>query len=457
MKKKKNSLPRNRQNLGSCLREIFTPGMWKELHGRCAAYERQRQRWSVQPVVLSMLSALLSRPGSLRERFEEGREVCTALMPKRRRGGKTPEGFLKALTKFPVEGIGVLRERIQEYVREGGRDPARIGRHVVYGLDGSNQELPRTEANVERYGGATKEPPLPQRLTVTAVALGQRMLWDWACGAGTDSERALALEISKRLPKGCLQVGDAGFVGYQWCAQALEKGRHMLMRVGSNVQLLTEKEWRVEEKGGWVWLWPKRPRVQQLPPLKLRLIKLELKKGRGRKKKKQQTNAMWLLTDLSELALTKEEAREIYYRRYGGNEITFRSWKRTLDSAKQLSRRPALAEREGHFSLLALMILQALGLRARARNRKNARFVSVAKAQRVWRKAARAQTRQKNARWLRTALSEAVVDDYQRVAPKVKRVWPKRKSHREPGTPNLLRLRMPLKRLGMQRLCATGT
>ena len=400
----------------------------------------------------------LSRPGSFRDRFEEGREFCTALLPKRRRGGSTAEGFLKALAQFPVAGLGDARERMQEYVLERGIDPARMGRYLVFGLDGSKQNLPRTEANVDRFGGATKEPPLPQRLTVAAVAMGRRMLWDWESGAGTDSERSLALEISSRLPEGCLQVVDAGFVGYRWCRQAMEESRHVLMRVGSNIQLLAEKGWKAEEQGGWVWLWPKEPQAQALPPLKLRLIKLECKQGRKKRgKKKPQTKVMWLLTDLPESGLSKDEARKIYHRRYAGNEITFRSWKCTLNSSTQLSRTPALAEREGQLSLLALMLLQAMTLEARKRHRKKAGVISVAQAQRQWRKAARDQTRQKSTGWFREALSAAVVDSYRRKAPKVKRIWPKRKGHRIPGTPNFLKLTQALKRLGIERLRETGT
>lgn len=450
----------DRKSLGACLREIFTNGAWMKLHRRCREFERQRSRWSVQPLLVTGISALLSRPGSWRDRFEEGREFCSALLPKRRRGGSTAEGFLKALAHFPLEGMEVMRERIQEYVLERGIKPAQMGRHVVFGLDGSKQNLPRTEANIKRYGGGTKEPPLPQRLTVAAVAMGRRMLWDWECGAGTDSERGLALKISKRLPRGCLQVVDAGFVGYEWCCQALEDERHVLMRVGSNVRLLVEAGWKVEERGGWVWLWPKASQAEGDAPIKLRLIKLErMRKGRRRKKGKAkgQKEVMWLMTDLPESRLTREEARQIYHRRYGGNEITFRSWKCTLESATQLSRTPTLAEREGSLSLFALMLLQAMTLLARKRHRKKARVVSVAQAQRLWRKAARAQTQQKSTTWFREALSAAVVDNYKRKAPKVKRIWPKRKGHRLPGTPIFLKLKPHIKRLGVERLCETGT
>jgi hypothetical protein len=93
---------------------------------------------------------------SQEERFECARSVAKALLPKRRRPGKTIQDFEKADAQLPMWSL----RRVSEAVRR--RLPAMLARRwitngfVVLGCDGSRLECPRAAALEERMGQAGK-------------------------------------------------------------------------------------------------------------------------------------------------------------------------------------------------------------------------------------------------------------------------------------------------------------
>ena len=105
------------------------------------------------------------------ERFETAVDLDRLLRPKQKRCGTTLSGFLLALEDLPLDVFGELRTGLQRAVLRANADPARVGRWNAFGLDGTKQNLPRTDANELGFGAATKDPALPQGLTVAAVAL----------------------------------------------------------------------------------------------------------------------------------------------------------------------------------------------------------------------------------------------------------------------------------------------
>ena len=258
------------------------------------------------------------------------------------------------------------------------------------------------------------------------------------------------MSVIERLPAGSLAVCDAGLVGYEWCAAVQRSGRHFLVRVGANVRIWAEEAGRAEWHEGEVWLWPKEQEEHGQAPLRLRLIRLERRRGQG----KGQGKAIWLVTDvLSKERLTGEEAGRLYEKRWPASEGTFRTWKRTLEKAKMYSRTPEQTERESEFSLLALMVLEAMALAGRkGAGQRSRRKVSVSCVQREWRRAVREQTRGKPAKWFRGAIAEAMVDCYRRRKPKVRRPWPQRKQHNSCKGPKILKLSATRKRRGLQLL-----
>ena len=449
-------------DLAGCLRQIFEPQDWKGLHAQVGDFEDKRSRWFLQPLLLIGMALHLDSAATVGERFENALELDRIVRPKQRRCGSTLAGYLTALAALPMRVFGGVRAIFQHALRRANIDSAQVGRWNAYGLDGTKQNLPRTDANEKGFGAVTKEPALPQGLTVAAVALGHRQIWDWECGDSKASERELALKIIRRLPPESLAVQDAGFVGYEHVRGVIKAGRHVLLRVGANVRLWTEKVGNAEAHGSEVWLWPDDRRSEA--PLRLRLIKIttwKKKKYKSKKRKGQRRRrghklvrtTLWLLTDvLDEKKLTQEEAAEIYGRRWGGNEIRFRDWKCTLKAATLLSHTPKQARRERELSLCAAMLLQVLAARARKGRREPFRKMSMANAARIWRKAVRRGGAKKSTRWFGKAMSAAVVDNYERKRPKVKRRWPQRKEHNMAGTPKFRKLIKEVKALGLKRL-----
>ena len=89
--------------------------------------------------------------------------------------------------------------------------------------------------------------------------MGLRLPWTWRLGPSHASERDHVKEmlIEEQFPKNTLFCGDAGFVGYPLWAQIADRGMHFLVRVGANVNLLTErKDCIIRRRKGYVLCWP---------------------------------------------------------------------------------------------------------------------------------------------------------------------------------------------------------
>ena len=98
-------LRRHARSFVECLREFLTPILWKQAHFQRHS-ERRSSRWSTQPLVLVLLLMTWCCGDSQPERFETAKAFCIACLPKRRRPGRTVQGFQKALARLPM---GVLR------------------------------------------------------------------------------------------------------------------------------------------------------------------------------------------------------------------------------------------------------------------------------------------------------------------------------------------------------------
>jgi hypothetical protein len=326
----------------------------------------------------------------------------------------------------------------------------------VFAIDGSKQNIPRTRTHELKYGlttkGTAKGAGAPQCQVVAAVAMGKNVMWDWECGSALLGEREMALKIIARLPEFALSVLDAGFLGYEWAKAIQAMNQYFLVRVGANVRLWVEglnKTMAAEWKDGEVWLWPEGKHKHA--PLVLRLIRLETQAKASRKK-----SEMWLVTNvLDESKLTCGEASVLYQKRWRANECTFRDWKKTLEQSKLNSRTPEITQREQEFGLCAMQLLQVATWIARKQSRKETRrnrSMSVAKAQRVWRKAARDLAARRSTNGFKAKLIVCVGDEYIRKSKKVRRAWPERKAHETPKAPILRRLAKQLKAKGVIRL-----
>jgi hypothetical protein len=366
---------------------------------------------------------------TLAARFQEASQLGRAWHPHWKLG-TSYGGFTAAVGRWSDELIPGLVRRLQRQMQQlSGRSWTRRG-WCALAADGSRIEAPHTAANEAGLGCAGRDKTAPQVFLTTLWHMGLGLPWDFRLGPGTDSERRQLEQMLPGLPPEALLVADAGFVGYELCCRILQAGSSFLLRVGSNVQLLTELGYHALEPDGLVYLWPEKFRNQ--PPLVLRLVALR----RGKQ-------TIYLLTNLLDPQQLSDKDASVLYEMRWGVEVFYRSYKQTLDRQTVLSRTPATALAEVAATMLGLWLLGLLTVsRLLARGVDPLRW-SVAKARDAVRHAMRHQNtarrprRDRALRSLDQALAHAVRDQYMRRAPKAARNYPRKKRERPPGPPKI--------------------
>jgi len=366
---------------------------------------------------------------TLATRFEEACELGRLWHPHWKLG-ESYGGFTAALGRWSEELAPAVVRRFQRVMRPlAGRHWLRCG-WCALAADGSRIETPHTTANEAGLGCAGREKTAPQVFLTTLWHMGLGLPWDFRLGPGTDSERRHLEDMLPSLPPRALLVADAGFVGYELCCRILQAGASFLLRVGSNVQLLTELGYYAEECDGLVYLWPEKFRDQ--PPLVLRLI--ELKRGK---------QTIYLLTNVLEPAEFCDQDAGLLYEMRWGVEVFYRSYKQTLDRRAVKSRTPATAWAEVAATMWGLWLLGLLSARRLIARRVDPLEWSVAKARDAVRRAMRAPRtarhpgRRRSPHSLDHALAYARRDRYVRRGPKAARNYPRKKQERPPGPPKL--------------------
>jgi hypothetical protein len=234
------------------------------------------------------------------------------------------------------------------------------------------------------------------------------------------------MQMIAALPAGALVTTDAGFVGSQYWKAVRDSGRHLLIRVGANVRLLTGLGYYARERDGLVSLWPDREAARQQPPLVLRLVV-----ARGRR------HPVYLVTSvLDAKVLSDQEVIKIYALRWGV-ELFYRHFKQTFGRRKLRSHRGENAEVEATWSLVGLWALCLHGEVELAADGVAACCVSVAGLLRAYRGAMREYRScpgPGESLWER--LSAAVIDTYKR-SNKTSRDYPRKKHPRVIGAPEI--------------------
>ena len=229
------------------------------------------------------------------------------------------------------------------------------------------------------------------------------------------------------LPATALVTADAGFVGYATWKAIMDSGRHLLIRVGSNVRLLRNLGY-VQERGGLVYLWPDREAARRQPPLVSRLVM-----ARGGR------HPVYLVTSvLDETTLSDEQVVEIYALRWG-IELFYRHFKQTFERGKLRSHSADNAELEATWSLLGLWAMGLHAQRELASQGVPAGRISVAKVLRAYRRSLREyKSHADPGESLRELLAKAVIDSYKR-ASKGSRDYPRKKQCHKIGAPRIAR------------------
>lgn len=425
-------LQRPARSLVAVLRQWLTPEVWKQAH---QARGRERSsRWSVQPLVLVLLLASWCCGDSAAERFETAKAFGTVCLAKRRRPGKTVQGFQKALAKLPMPVLRTVAAAVRQRLALALADRWRVDGFVPLGCDGTRLTCPRAAVLEERLGQAGKAGSAPTVWLTALVHLRLGVPWAWQWGKGTASERDHLRRLLPTLPAQALIVTDAGYVGYDLAKTLVEKQVQFLIRVSSQATLFTVGAVRLEQfREGDVYYGPgaKSKNSSQQRLLPLRLIRV---------REKQRKHDVWLLTNVERRRLSVATASQMYRWRWE-SEGLFRTYKRTLAKTKLVSRTVRLVHREAEGSLLATQLLLAQGALAMPRPRalQPAAVSSPRQVLRVFRQELQAAAPQRRASFAQR-LHRAQRERRPRTSAKVKRDWLQRKEHKPPKPPRILKL-----------------
>jgi hypothetical protein len=378
-----------------------------------------RLRWTERMLVVCAVLLAWDPGAALADRFASARACLVRMFPGRRRPGGTYAGFIAALARSSGALLAAVTEHLRRSVREWAESAGscwEVCGWAVFGIDGTKVDCPMTLANEESIGCSGRKKSGPQMLLTVLFHAGSGLPWAFARGGARSSERSHLLQVLDTLPERAMLLADAGFTGYDLMKAVTGSGRSFVIRVGSNVRLLTKLGYAVREFDGLVYLWPDAKRKRRMEPLVLRRVTLA--DGRNR--------AIHLLTDVLDAGRLGDAAAVEMYRLRWGAELLFRSLKQTLGRRKVLSDSPAHARVELDWAavglwLLALMNADAAGASSRRSTASALRAVRSAMAGRgggLWR-----------------ALSRAVLDTYRRRGAKKARHWPHKKRDKPPGDP----------------------
>lgn len=418
-----------------------------------SALDEQRRRpgsarWSLRNVVFQALLMTFEEGRNLNDRFLRARTCLIGFFPGERRPGQTYQGFVKAQRGVCPAMVDMMMAQLRAtHRRVAGKHEATLG-WIAFACDGSRVEAPRTAKNQDAFGCAGREKTGPQLSLTTLYHMGTGLPWDWRIDAGTESERTHLRAMLATLPEEALLVADAGFTGYDLLSEIVDGGRSFLVRIGSNVRLLTKLlDVEVRQSGQVVWLWPNEKR--HLPPMRLRLIRVPALPGTS--------EGMYLLTNVFDDDRMSAETAASLYRMRWGVEVFYRGFKRTLDQHKLRSGAPRQARWELQWAMTAFLLLGLMTVEGIVERGCDPLSMSVAQALRVVRQAMHTQD---SHRWryrddLRVLLAQVRKDEYLRSSSKKARDWPHKKREKPPGLPEIRTARPDESRLA-ERICAAA-
>lgn len=300
---------------------------------------------------------------TLGERFLTARRIAEHLYQPQQEFATTSQAFLKLLRRWTARLVALIQACFRQRMQAALAAQWRLHDWIVFGVDGSRVDLPRTRSHEAAYAPSnrragkkkrysrrkkprdaahTKKARTPQLWLTLLWHAGTGLPWSWRVGATDSSEREHWVEMLPELPDQALVAADAGYVGYEYLRAVIVSGRHLLLRVGSHVRLLRKLGW-ARESAGIVYLWPDAAAQKNQPPLVLRLVV-----GHNGK------HPVYLLTSvLSASRLTDRQLIDLYRQRWG-IELFFRHLKQTFQRRKLRSTSADNARVELEWSLMGL-------------------------------------------------------------------------------------------------------
>lgn len=423
--------------------------------------------WQCSSLVCLALLWVWSSTSQLTEAFVDARSKASKLAVPI--AITTYQGLMKALVSATPKLMPVLQKRMHELMDRIGGKHMRVGRWLAIAIDGSKETAPRTLSNeaafrpknygqgknaknrkrkrsIKKKAGSKKtvaakavsspsaKPvplPPPQVWLTMMWHIGLGLPWCWKLGPSNDSER---VHVKEMLETGdflddTLFVGDAGFVGYEFWRAIMDRQHHFLVRVGANVNLLTDLYECQRDGKDIVYCWPQTTMKANRPPLRLRLVRCKIGKNEN----------VWLLTSvLNPRALSNQQMKRLYEQRWG-IELEFRALKQTFERRKLRCRSHARVLVEIEWSIFGMAAVELLALKEQLTD-DNCRPEKLSFAQSLI--AIRHSLNNLTdcpdfMRTLREALHGSLIDDYQRKKMKAGRYKPKRKRPPSCGEPKI--------------------
>lgn len=406
--------------------------------------------WTPQTLVFAALLWAWSDEKTLIERFTTARKIIINRYSEQQEPAGSYQAFIKLLRKWTEPMLRTLSTAFRQRMAQTLAAVWMVEGWLVFAVDGSRVDVPRTRKNEERYSPKSKlsreaqkrrrkarhrrssrearqrKANVPRIWLTMLWHVGSGLPWDWRTGPSDSSERGHFQEMLGSVPAGSLLTADAGFVGYDLWKTVLDAGHQLLVRVGSNVKLL-KKLGYAREHDGLVYLWPDRAAKKRLPPLVLRLVVVTNEK-RG---------PIYLVTSMMNHEKLSDAQMAAVYRRRWGIEVYYRHCKQTFERRKLRSQNPDNAMVELHWSLLGMW---AMGLHSHSRLVGQGVLPEQISFAGVWRAYRRAMREYKSppdpGERMRQLIDRAIIDPYQRKN-KASRDYPRKKQEQAAGPPIL--------------------
>jgi hypothetical protein len=432
-------------DLFAALNWLFPKNAWGGLKFR------EDCTWAPRRLAIAALLWAWSDLRPLTDRFVAARKIIKERFGDQHEPAESYQAFIKLLRKWTAPLLAQLQAVFRRRMIESLTRVWRVAGWLMFAVDGSRVDVPRTRRNEERYSPHSKlsreaqkrrrrkrrrrtvqqaqerKANVPRIWLTVLWHVGSGLPWAWRTGPSDSSERGHLEEMLTELPPCSLLTADAGFVGYELWRTIREAQHELLVRVGGNVKLL-KKLGYARESGNRVYLWPDRAAARGQPPLVLRLVVVH----NGR-------HPIYLVTSvLSTAALDDRQAALLYARRWG-LEVFYRHCKQTFERRKLRSQNPDNAMIELHWSLLGVW---AMGLHSHerlVRQGVSVQKISFAGVLRAYRLAMREhKSRPDPGERLTELLDQAILDGYQRKN-KTARDYPRKKQEHAAGPPKILR------------------
>ena len=406
--------------------------------------------WTPETLVFAALLWAWSDEKTLIERFSTARKIIINRYAEQPEPAGSYQAFIKMLCKWTEPLRQTLATAFRQRMAQTLAAVWMVEGWLVFAVDGSRIDVPRTRKNEERYSPKSKlsrnaqkrrraakrrysamkarerKANVPRIWLTMMWHVGSGLPWDWRTGPSDSSERGHFQEMLGSAPVGALLTADAGFVGYDLWKTVLAARRHLLVRVGSNVTLL-KKLGYARECNGLVYLWPDRQAKQHLPPVVLRMVVLT----------NQERGPVYLVTSvMSDKRLSDTQMATIYRKRWG-IEVYYRHCKQTFERGKLRSQNPDNAMVELHWSLLGMW---AMGLHSHSRLVGQGVLPERISFAGVWRAYRRAMREYRSPpdrdECLTQLMDRALIDPYKR-RNKMSRDYPRKRQLQSAGPPKL--------------------